>query len=194
MKTIAIIPARSGSKGLPGKNIRNLSGKPLIAYSIETALKTKSIDEVYVSTDSIEIANIAKSYQAMVPILRPKELSKDESRDEDFINHWLNYLDSLNREMPKLIVQLRPTSPLRNVEEVEKGITMMKENKEATSLRCLSIPTNNPYKMWRLEEGSSIITPIINCPEIKEPYNAPRQSLPKVYWQNGYMDIKKMIN
>ena len=125
MKVIAIIPARKGSKGLPGKNIMPLKGKPLIAYSIEKALEAKYIDDVYISTDCEKIAKIAKKYKGLVPILRPDEISQDNSTDKDFIRHWLDFLISSNNQIPELIVQLRPTSPIRNTKNIEKGIEMM---------------------------------------------------------------------
>ena len=189
MQIIAIIPARGGSKGIPKKNIKILNGKPLIAYSIEKALESKYINDVYVSTDCPEIAEIARIHKANVPILRPKEFSKDGSRDEEFIKHWLDYLNTTLNQIPDLIVQLRPTSPIREIQNIEKGIEMMIENKNASSLRCLSIPTNNPFKMWRKEENETYIKPILEANNIIEAYDAPRQILPKIYWQNGYMDI-----
>ena len=189
MQIIAIIPARGGSKGIPKKNIKKLNGKPLIAYSIEKALESKYINDVYVSTDCPYIAKIARIYKAKVPILRPKEISQDFSRDEEFIKHWLDYLSSSLNKIPDLIVQLRPTSPIRQIKNIEKGIEMMIENKNATSLRCLSIPSNNPFKMWRIEENNTYIKPILECNNIIDAYDAPRQILPKIYWQNGYMDI-----
>ena len=157
MQIIAIIPARGGSKGIPKKNIKKLNGKPLIAYSIEKALESKYINDVYVSTDCPFIAKIARIYKAKVPILRPKEISQDFSRDEEFIKHWLDYLSTSLNKIPDLIVQLRPTSPIRQIKNIEKGIEMMIENENATSLRCLSIPSNNPFKMWRIEENNIYI-------------------------------------
>ena len=102
MQIIAIIPARGGSKGIPKKNIKNLNGKPLIAYSIEKALESKYINDVYVSTDCPVIAKIAKIHKAKVPILRPKEFSQDGSRDEEFIKHWLDYLNTSLNNIPDL--------------------------------------------------------------------------------------------
>lgn len=194
MKVIAIIPARKGSKGLPGKNIMPLKGKPLIAYSIEKALEAKYIDDVYISTDCEKIAKIAKKYKGLVPILRPDEISQDNSTDKDFIRHWLDFLISSNNQIPELIVQLRPTSPIRNTKNIEKGIEMMLRNKSATSLRCLSIPSNNPFKMWEYKQKDSFIKPLLNNHKFKEAYDLPRQILPTIYWQNGYMDIIRVKN
>ena len=138
MKVIAIIPARKGSKGLPGKNIKPLKGKPLIAHSIEKALEAKYIEDVYISTDCEKIAKIAKKYKGLVPILRPDEISKNDSTDKDFIQHWLDFLIASNNQIPELIVQLRPSTPIRTTKNIEKGIEMMMENKSATSLRIFS--------------------------------------------------------
>ena len=112
-KTICIIPARSGSKGIVDKNIINLGGHPLIAWSIKAALKSKLIDEVYVSTDSEDYKQIAIEYGATVPFLRPSNISKDNSTDIEFVQHFLSYLESVNI-FPELLIHLRPTTPLRN--------------------------------------------------------------------------------
>ena len=120
---LAIIPARSGSKGLPNKNIKNLLGKPLIAYSIETALATGEIDDVIVSTDSMLYAEIAKRYGAEVPFLRPAELASDTSLATDYIVHALQTLKENGRTYDYFVL-LQPTSPLRTVEHILSGIKM----------------------------------------------------------------------
>lgn len=195
MYIISIIPARAGSKGIPGKNIIPLKGKPLISYSIETSLACELIDETFVSTDDTEIACLSKKYGASVPILRPKQYAMDNSTDAEFIQHWIEYLESETGRVPDLIVQLRPTSPVRQIGYVRKGIQKMIEYPQADSLRCLSIPNNNPFKMWTFKDENSYIHPLVDQINLEdqvlpdEPYNAPRQKLPIVYWQNGYMDI-----
>jgi CMP-N-acetylneuraminic acid synthetase len=119
LSTVAFIFARGGSKGLPGKNIREFGGKPLIAWSIECALSVKKIDQVIVSTDSEEIAEISKKYGAEVPFMRPQELAKDESPEWLAWKHALEYLRNSGDGLPEVMVSLPATSPLRAVSDVE---------------------------------------------------------------------------
>ena len=119
MSTVAFIFARGNSKGLPGKNIRNFGGKPLIAWSIECALLVKAIDQVIVSTDSEEIAEISKSYGAEVPFIRPRELATDESPEWLSWRHALEYVRHSSGVLPEVMVSLPATSPLRAVSDVE---------------------------------------------------------------------------
>jgi len=122
---LAIIPARGGSKGLPGKNIKNLCGKPLIAWSIETGLNSKYIDEVMVTTDSQEIADVAQKYGANVPFLRPKELATDTATTFDAIKHTIDfYKEKLKKEFD-YIVLLEPTSPLREVSDIDNAVEQL---------------------------------------------------------------------
>jgi len=130
---IAIIPARGGSKGLPGKNIKMLNGKPLIAYAIEAAQKSKYIDYVFVSTDSEEITEIAKQYGAQVPYLRPAELASDTALAVDNYIYNVNRLENdLGRTIDAFVV-LQPTSPLRTSEDVDGAIELFMQ-KEADSV------------------------------------------------------------
>lgn len=130
MSVIAIIPARAGSKGLPGKNIRSLLGKPLIAWSIEQALASKHIQAVHVSTDSEEIASIALSYGAEVPFLRPSSLAIDTTPTADVLIH---HLDSLDEKFQHLVL-LEPTSPLRETTDIDLAFEKLVSIPEATSI------------------------------------------------------------
>lgn len=121
---IAIIPARGGSKGLPGKNIRPLQGKPLIAYTIECALNSKYIDHVVVSTDSQEIADISLQYGAEVPFLRPDYLATDTAMAVDNYLYFIDKLSDLYHSPVNDIVVLQPTSPLRLPEDIDAAIEM----------------------------------------------------------------------
>ena len=116
---IAIIPARGGSKGLPGKNIKPLCGKPLIAWSIEAGLASQYIDEVMVSTDSEEIANIAREFGASVPFLRPVELASDTATTLDAVKHVIEYYENECNRYFDYIVLLEPTSPLREKDDLD---------------------------------------------------------------------------
>lgn len=136
-RILAIIPARGGSKGLPGKNIRELCGKPLIAWSIEHAQKSKYVDEIFISTDSQEIADVAENYGAPCPELRPAELARDTAPSSEFIVYTLNKMKNENNPFDYFIL-LEPTSPLRDVEDVDKSIEMLIDSPESESLcrRC----------------------------------------------------------
>ena len=127
MTTIALIPARGGSKGLPKKNIKTINGKPLISWSIEQALLSKRIDKVFVSTDCNEIADIARESGAIVPFLRPKNLATDESTTESAINHFLKYLDS-HGNLPERLILLQCTSPIRYEQTLDKAIEYFDEH------------------------------------------------------------------
>lgn len=184
-KVIALIPARGGSKSLPRKNILPLNGKPLIAYSIETALKSKFIERTIVSTDDQEIKNIALKYGAEVPFTRPKNISDDKTTDLPVFEHCIETL----KDKFDLIVHLTPTSPVRKVKIVDSAIEkfISEIDNGATSLRSVSYPKDSPFKMWSIKDNKLI--QLVKVPGIEEPYNEPRQQLPLVYWQNGYVDI-----
>jgi CMP-N,N'-diacetyllegionaminic acid synthase len=192
-KIIAVIPARSGSKSIPQKNIRSFLGIPLLAHSILAAQKCRRIDRIIVSTDSKEIAEIAKEYGAEVPFLRPAEISRDDTPDLPVFLHCLQWLRNQS-EAPELFLHLRPTSPVRKVTDIIRAIELLEENPEADSVRSISEPNQNPYKMWKI--GEKYLLPLIEDSALKvrfqqEPYNLGRQLLPSVYWQNGYLDITR---
>jgi len=126
-KIIAIIPAKSVSKRIPKKNIKNLAGKPMIAYIIETALKVKLLDRVIVSTESKEIASIAKKYGAEVPFLRPKKLTRDEVPVLSVLQHVLKELEKRENYIPDYVLLLYPTSPLLKSERIEQAINIALE-------------------------------------------------------------------
>ena len=186
---LALIPARGGSKGLPGKNILPLAGHPLIAYSIEAALATTGITRVVVSTDSEEIAEVARRYGAEVPFLRPAAYAADHSLDLDVFVHALTWLQENENYIPDLVVQLRPTSPIRYIADIETCIQRLAEHPEADSLRIVTQAFYTPYKMWQLGEDGQAMQPLLTLPGTPEPYNQPRQSLPTVYWQIGTLDV-----
>jgi CMP-N,N'-diacetyllegionaminic acid synthase len=197
MKVTAIIPARGGSKGIPGKNIKLLNNKPLIAYSIEQAYNSKYINEIIVTTDDEKIAEVAKEYGAKIPYLRPKEISGDLATDYEFIKYHLEWCKQNNKDLPDLIVQLRPTYPLRKVEILDECIEIMMNSIQAMpyydSLRTIIPNEKTPYKMYTLSDNKNFLLPLFDeVNDIKEPYNQPRQILPKTYLHNGYIDIIKV--
>lgn len=190
MQMVAIIPARSGSKGIPGKNTINLLGHPLIAYTIEAALQSELINRVIVSTDSQEIADIAKKYGAEIPFLRPKKYASDNSPDIQFLMHALNWMDLNEGSTPEYLVHLRPTTPLRSPAVIDAAITAILKRPEATSLRSAHLATKTPYKWFELDR-LGFLDGIMKHDLRPEYYNLPRQEFPNVYDPNGYVDIVK---
>lgn len=189
MKTVAIIPARGGSKGIPKKNIRKLGEYPLIAYSIIACRLSKKIDRIIVSTDSAEIYEIAKSFGAEVPFLRPAEISRDGSKDIEFMEHAINWFKKKEGKIPEYLVQIRPTTPLREPELIDAAIVKMIDNSQATSLRSVHEIRESPYKLFGIEDDFLVgLYPDDPRPEY---YNLPRQNFPSVYQPNGYVDIIK---
>lgn len=186
MEVLGLIPARGGSKSIPRKNIRSFAGHPLIAYSIAAGKSATTVSRVVVSTDDEEIASVARSYGAETPFLRPKDISQDHTSDLPVFQHALQWLAGQEGYKPDVVVQLRPTSPLRRVEHIDRSLYYLLEHPEADSARTICVPFQNPYKMWRIEE-SGLMKPLISC-DIQEAYNQPRQALPEVYWQTGYVD------
>ena len=187
-EVIAIIPARGGSKGLPNKNILPLLGHPLIAYSIKAALDSKLITKVIVSTDSQAIADVALQYGAEVPFLRPAEFAQDLSTDLDVFLHALNWLKENQNYTPDFVVQLRPTSPIRKAELIDSCIQKLADS-SAESLRIVTPSPITPYKMWRIEDENQPMIPLLSVEGTDEPYNEPRQRLPKTFWQIGTLDV-----
>jgi CMP-N-acetylneuraminic acid synthetase len=188
MEILAIIPARSGSKGLPDKNILPLDGKPMIAYSIELALASKLITRVIVSTDSEQYMEIAREYGAETPFIRPTEFAQDDSLDIDVFYHALSWLRDNESYVPDICVQLRPCGPVRDAKLVDKIIQRLINNPSFDSIRTVSNSTQLPYKMWHLSEDKLLIPVMRDIPEC---YNMLRQNLPKTYYQNGYVDAVK---
>ena len=191
VEILAIIPARGGSKGIPRKNIRDFAGYPLIAYSIHAALTSKYVTRTIVSTDDIEIAEVAKQFGAEVPFLRPAEFADDLSLDLPVFRHALETLLKSEGYKPDLVVQLRPTSPIRPVNLVNEAIEAILNNPQADSVRGVVPSGQNPHKMWKFNRELGFLEGLIQVPGIQEPYNAPRQALPETFWQTGHIDVIK---
>jgi len=185
-KTLAIIPARGGSKSVPRKNIRPLAGHPLLAYSVAAGLQATSISRTIVSTDDEEIAEIARSYGAEVPFLRPAALAQDDTTDYPVFKHALDWLAKNESYTPDIVVQLRPTSPLRPPDCVDRAVNILIDDPKADSVRGVIPSGQNPYKMWRIDEDGRM-QPLLSD-GFEEPYNMPRQQLPATYWQTGHVD------
>lgn len=186
LKILAVIPARGGSKSIPRKNIKPFVGHPLIAYSITAGLKAKRVNRVIVSTDDEEIARIARSYGAEVPFLRPVKLAQADTPDLPVFKDLLSRLKKDEGYCPDIVVQLRPTSPLRSPKCVDEAISLLLKDNQADSVRGVIPSGQNPYKMWRIEDGYLI--PLLQS-EFSEHYNMPRQKLPQTFWQTGHVDV-----
>jgi len=186
-EVLAIVPARGGSKSIPRKNIRQLAGHPLLAYSVAAGLQAKSITRVIVSTDDEEIAKIARQYGAEVPFKRPPELATDDVPDLPVFQHALSWLKAQEGYQPDIVVHLRPTSPLRSPDCIDQAVGKLQSHPQADSVRGVIPSGQNPYKMWRIVEDGWI-EPLMRDESINESYNMPRQKLPSTYWHTGQID------
>src|SRR6202142_2217334 len=184
---LAIIPARGGSKGIPRKNIRNFAGYPLIAWSIAAGKQSELVTRIVVSTDDEEIASVAREYGAEVPFLRPVELAQDNTLDLPVFEQALKWLEEIEEYKPEVVVQLRPTSPIRPYSCVDDAISILLQHPRADCVRGVVPAGQNPHKMWRISRPDGPMSPLLEVPGIDEPYNAPRQILPPVYWQTGHI-------
>jgi N-acylneuraminate cytidylyltransferase len=187
-EVLALILARGGSKGIPNKNVVPFLGRPLIEWTIESARAAKTVTRIVLTTDSEVIAECGRKAGAEAPFMRPAELARDDTRDHPVFVHTLNWLTDNESYRPDLIVHLRPTTPLRPAGLIDTGVRMMMEDQSADSLRSVCEPDNNPFKMWRI--GDKYMAPLVAL-DMFEPFNQPRQILPKVYWQTGTVDITR---
>lgn len=191
-KTIALIPARSGSQRLKNKNILKIANKHLIGYSIETAIKSKIFDYILVSTDSKKYALIAKKYGAEVPFLRPKKISTSISPDYEWVNFTLKNLKKKKLYFKYFFI-LRPTNPFRTAVTIKRAWKLFKSNKSADSLRAIEECKQHPEKMWKFK--NKFISPLFNKKYKKQPsYNMQSKVFEKIYVQNASLEISKTSN
>ncbi len=187
MSVLAIVPARSGSKSVPHKNLLSFRGKPLLVHSIEHGRAARNVDRVIVSTDSPRYREVALAAGAEAPFLRPVALAGDATTDHEVFAHALAWLERHEGYRPELCVHLRPTCPTRRVRDVEEAVELLRADPTADSVRSVTRAPHTPYKMWRLQEGGSL-QPLLDS-SLHEPYNLPRQLLPTVYLQNAAVDV-----
>lgn len=192
IRTLGIIPARGGSKSIPHKNIALVGGKPLIYYTIDAAKKSKLLDAFIVSTDDEKIAKVSRKLGADVPFLRPADISGDKAVDLSFMQHALKWLEENRGWKPDIILNLRPTGPLRTAQDIDDVIDIM-DKTNCDSVRTVSDhEKHNPFKMWYLNESGQRMKPILPTKHFKKVgTDVPRQLLPKVYWQNGLIDATR---
>jgi YrbI family 3-deoxy-D-manno-octulosonate 8-phosphate phosphatase len=194
VEILAIIPARGGSKGIPRKNIRLFAGYPLIAWSIAAARQSEIVTRTLVSTDDAEIAGVARSFGVETPFLRPAEIAQDKTTDLPVFEQALQWLAENENYHPVVVVQLRPTSPIRPPGLVDAAIKTLLAHGDADSVRGVVPVGQNPYKMWRLPGGESApMTNLLQMDGTSEPYNMPRQVLPSIYWQTGHVDAIRSV-
>lgn len=183
LKILGVVGARSGSKGIPHKNIKPLLGKPLMAWIIEAAKESKYISRVVLSTDSPSYAEIGRQYGAEVPFLRPKELCEDNVPDFPWLYHATVFLQKNEGWQADIIVRLPPTSPLCKTEDIDACIKILLEDPFADSAYTVVEAEKHPYKMWRVERSGERIEPFL--PEsftgVSEVFNKPRQSYPRAF-------------
>ncbi|MGB5746237.1 MAG: acylneuraminate cytidylyltransferase family protein [Desulfobacterales bacterium] len=186
---VALIPARSGSKRVPDKNIRPLAGHPLIAYSIAAALQSRIFKAVIVSTDSDRYADIARHYGAQVPFLRPAQIAGDTSPDIEWIEHTLTQLRNNGQDYEYFSI-LRPTSPFRLPETIRRAWEEFRTQNGVDSLRAVEKCRQHPGKMW-VVRGNRMM-PLLPMGPAAQPWHSSQYpSLPEVYVQNASLEIAK---
>ena len=189
MEILALIPARGGSKGKKRKNLVPFTGKPLVVHSIDHALASQLISRTIVSSDDVEICEVAIDHGAEVPFLRPDDLAEDHVLDLPVFQHALQYLREEENYRPDLIVHLRPTAPYRKPEWIDEAIQLLKDTPEADSIRSVSKPNQHPYRMFRID-SAGFLDPVMKH-EHATPYVLRRQDLPDIYYYNCVIDITR---
>jgi CMP-N,N'-diacetyllegionaminic acid synthase len=184
---VALIPARGGSKRVPGKNIREFGNHPLIAYTIAAALDSGVFADTIVSTDDERTAEIAQQYGAEVPFLRPATMARDSSPDIEWVEFTLSELTRAGRDYESFAI-LRPTSPFRQAQTILRAWGQFKERRDADSLRAVEKCRQHPGKMWVIE-GDTMRPLLQGGPKSPPWHSTPYQALPPVYAQNASLEI-----
>jgi len=185
-KVLTIIPARGGSKGIFGKNIIDFCGKPLIAWTIDEALKSSYIDLVIVSTDDPLIASVSEKYGAKVPFTRPKELATDTATSSSVILHALEWFSKNEKTEYPVFILLQPTSPLRNYKHIDEALEIFVKHPEAKSLVSVREVIDHPAWMKIINAGN-----FLENYEKEDNYITRRQDLPGLYMLNGAVYIMR---
>jgi len=186
-KILALIPARGGSKRIPRKNIRELWGKPLLVYSIETAMRSQVINRVICTTDDPEIADIARRYGAEVPFIRPGEFAADRSGDTEFFLHALAWLHEHESYVPDIIANLRPTNPLRKIEIVDDLLITLLQRKDVDSIRTVNRSPFSLFKMRTINSQNGLLECPVAIPT-EGPFQTAIKPFPESFICNGYLD------
>lgn len=191
---LGLILARGGSQSIPKKNIALCAGKPLLYYTIQAALRSRLITRLCISTDSEEIASYARDNGVEVPYMQPSELATGTTPDLPVFQYAVKWFEENESYCPSVIVHLRPTTPLKKSDDIDRAIALLMENPEAHSVRSVCEPMHTPFKMYRRVEESPYLRPILarEFPEVylqyPEAFNMPRQVLPTLWRHSGYVD------
>src|SRR5918996_374386 len=195
MKVLSVIIARGGSQRVPDKNIRPLAGRPLLAYSIQAAKRSRYVQRVIVSTDSNAIAEVAAAAGAEVPFRRPAEISQGHSTELEAMEHALGWLRDHEAYEPDLVVLLRPTSPFRTTATIDRGIDLLRNDPSAHCVRTVRLCSEHPHKMWVMDPDGRRIRSLIPVEQkLPEAHTLSYQVLPTVYIQNASMDVFRPSN
>jgi CMP-N,N'-diacetyllegionaminic acid synthase len=195
MRVLSVIIARGGSQRVPDKNIRLLAGRPLLAYSIEAAKRSRYVQRVVVSTDSDAIADIAAMEGAEVPFRRPAEISQGHSTELEAMEHALGWLRDHEAYEPDLVVLLRPTSPFRTSATIDRAIDLLIDDPSAHCVRTVRLCSEHPHKMWVMDKDARRIRSLIPVEQkLPEAHTLSYQLLPTVYIQNASMDVFRPAN
>jgi len=190
LRVLAVVPARGGSKGIPRKNMLLLAGKPLVAHAVEAGLNATRVSRVLCSTEDEEIASVARAAGAEVPFLRPTDLAQDWSEDWAVFVHALDWLEREDNWRPDIVVNLRPTSPLRLPSHVDAAIKLLLDTR-VDSVKSVTLARQHPHKMW-LRRPDGCLEPFLKTPfRLSRGPDVPRAELNDVYWQNGVVDVTR---
>ena len=179
-RILGVIPARGGSKGIPGKNLHKISGKPLIQYTIEASEESKLLSDFIISTDSEEIANFSRSIGGNVPFIRPSSLSTDRALSLPVILHAVEFMESSIENEYDIVVMLQPTTPLRSYKDIDSAISILLDGEADSVISVTEVGGNHPLRMKRIVNGR-----LINYIDQGLEDMRPRQDLPPVYIRNG---------
>lgn len=179
IQVVGLITARGGSKDIPNKNVKTLAGRPLIAWTIEAALRSNGINRVIVTTDDYEIARVAREWGAEVPFMRPSELAQDDSPHVPVVEHSARWLEQHNNSLPDYIMVLQPTSPLRTAEDIDAAIRIAEVN-NAAAVASVCETRHHPYLTKYILKGQTLADFVPNDLAYLR-----RQDLPRAYWVNG---------
>lgn len=189
MSVLALVPARGGSKGIPGKNLKKICGRNLVEWSIFHAQQSTLVDRIIVSTDSDEIRNIALQAGAEVPFLRPADLSGDTVLDYPVFEHALNWLGENESVIPDIIVHLRPTAPYRCSGWIDAAVATLLNTPDVDAVRSVSEVVQHPYRVFELDKDGMLI------PVMRDRHPTPallrRQELPTMYFYNCVIDVTR---
>ncbi len=186
-QVVGLVPARSGSRGLKNKNVRELDGVPLLVRAVQSGLAASSLDYVFVSTDSPDYADLARRAGADVSFLRPAEFAGDAATDLDVARHVVSMLDAAGRP-PAIIAWLRPTTPLRQPADIDNAVALLRSRPDLHSVRSITkVTKGHPYWSKRRDQDTGMLTPYVDgCDERTHPR---RQVLPPVFRANGVIDV-----